>query len=504
MRQVSLILLLGILYTAISIAQPVMTPRNMALGGGGSTYITDYNANFYNPANLMIQDRSGTLSVGVGVIGLYVDGTQNFSDPNTQYQNFKDYTELYTPGSNTISDTDRIEIIDSNYPGRTTLSDNKFRYDATLLGMKWLRENRAFSIALRTRTSSSFRVGQGWYSDSFKRNGNNELVVNRSLIHRQQSLHELSFGYAESFKFLTGLTSKLDNFIIGIAPKLVLGTGYQNAEWNNLYTGVGQTNGFQRIQNFTYNATGQFGASTLSYLTGTPVAQAISQNFSPTSFDITGFGAGLDIGVTYLITLGSDLSAIQRDGSPTRRSLRLSFAMTDIGFISYDNDNLSLSSSSDTSLVSSIPNNLANEAFIGARGQYISFIDQFGEDNPLEGHTFSQNSFSTLLPMALHGGALLEINRLKLMGDVSVGLTNNAFNSTKLISSFGLELRPLSFLPLRGGIQLEAQRPEFISVGTAIETKKWDLSLAGILTPSSLVEQPQVTGAAAATLQFHF
>ncbi|MEX2477294.1 MAG: DUF5723 family protein [Gracilimonas sp.] len=485
-------------------AQPVITPRNMALGGGGSTYITDYNANFYNPANLMIQDRAGRFSIGVGITGLYLDGAQNFNSPSDQFQNVKNHIDLYTPGSNSISTTDKIEIIDSNYPGRTTLSDNRSWYDATLLGMKWLRDNRAFSIAIRTRTSSSFRVGQGWYTDSFKQSSNNENVLDRSLIHRYQSLHEISFGYAETFQFLTGLTSKLDNFIIGIAPKLVIGTGYQNAEWNNTYTETGETNAVQRIQNLNYNGSGQFGASTLAYLNGTPIDQANAQSFSPTSFDVNGIGAGLDIGVTYLITLGSDLSAIRRDRQPTQRSLRLSFSMTDIGFISYNDNEVSLSTPSDTSLVNNLPGIEASEAFIGARGQYISFIEQFGEDNPFDGTATDQSSFATLMPMALHGGALLELNRVKLMGDVSVGLTNNAFNSTKLISSFGIEIKPFTFLPLRGGIQFEAQRPEFLSVGTAIETNKWTLSFAGTFTPASLVEYPKITGAAVAALQFHF
>ena len=504
MRQVLFILLFMLVYVFESVAQPVLTPRNMALGGGGSTYITDYNANFYNPANLLIQDKSGSFSFGVGIVGLYLDGTQNYSDLSQQFQNTKNYFELYSPGKTSISGNDRIDIIDSNYPREATLSDNKFRYDATLIGLKWLKNDRAFSVALRTRTSSRFRVGQGWYSDSFKQTSDDEFILDRSLIHRYQSLHELSFGYAESFQFLTGLTSKLDNFIIGIAPKLIIGTGYQNAEWNNVYKELDGNPASERVQSFTYNATGQFGASTLAYLSGTPINQANTQSFSTTSFNVNGIGAGLDIGVTYLLTLGRDLSAIQRDGQPTRRSLRLSFSMTDIGFISYNNDDISILSARDTTLVSDLPTSIAGEAFIGSRGQYINFIEQFGEDNPFTGNPPDQSSFSSLLPMALHGGALLEINRLKLMGDVSVGLTNNAFNSTKLISSFGMELRPLNFLPLRGGIQFEAQTPEFLSIGMALEFKKWDLSLAGIFTPNSLIETPEVTGAAAATLQFHF
>lgn len=504
MRQFIFSLLLFCTVPALSYAQPVFTPRNLALGGGGSTYITDYNANFYNPANLMIQEQEGTFSFGVGITGAYLDAVLNYNSPGDQLNNAKNYINIYKPGNTGISEMQRTEILEHNYPGKTTQSDNRLRFDATLIGMKWIRENKAFSVALRTRTSSSIRVGQGWYTDSFKNITDDTDILDRSLTHRYQSLHEISFGYAESFQFLTRLTPRIDNFIIGIAPKLVIGTGYQNAEWNNVYEQDTQTNTINRIQKFSYNATGEFGASTIAYLNGTPINDANAQSFSSNPFNVNGIGAGLDIGVTYLITLGSDLSAVRRNQQPTERSLRLSFSMTDIGFISYNNDEISLSFPSDTTTGVLAPSQTSDEAFMGGKGQYIDFIQKFGEDNPFIGTPNNRSAFATLLPIALHGGALLEINRFKLMGDVSIGLTNNAFNSTKLISSFGMELRPFSFLPLRGGVQFEAQRPDFISIGTGIETRKWDLSLAAIFTPTSLVEQPTITGAAVAALQFHF
>jgi hypothetical protein len=501
MRQVLLFLLLVCVGTATVQAQPVFTPRNIALGGGGSTYITDYNANFYNPANLMIQDRRGDFAFGVGIGSFYMKATQNYSNLSEQLENSQNYISPFKSSASPLSSAERSEILEDNYPAKTTLSDQRMRYDVTLLGMKWSRDSRAFSIAVRTRTSSSFGVGKGWYTNAFQENNEGQSVLNRSLVQRYQSLHEVSFGYAESFQFLSGLTPRIDNFVIGIAPKLVMGGSYQSAVWNNVYEG-GST--LSRTQNFVYHATGEFGAATKAYLDGTSVGAANQRNFSDTEFSIDGIGAGLDIGVTYLITLGSDLSAVRPSQQPTQRSLRLSFSMTDIGFISYNSDEISLAYSSESISGVTAPTSVSSEAFTGARGQYLPFIQQFGEDNPFQAALPDRSSFSTLLPMAMHGGALLEINRLKLMGDVSVGLTNNAFNSTKLVSAFGIELRPLKFLPLRGGIRFKAQRPEFFSLGTAIETKKWDLSLAAQFTPNSLTNQPQVTGLSVATFQFHF
>ena len=502
MRQAIFILLFLGVNTSWVLSQPVITPRNMALGGGGSTYITDYNANFYNPANLMIRDREGNFSIGIGIGGFFFNPYENFSSPNDQYENARDYLSAYEPDNTRLFSSNRQQVLDNTYPRNLSLSDNTTRYDATLLGMKWKRENHSFSIAIRSRTSSTTRVGKGWYENEFQENRDGNTILDRSLINRYQSLHEISFGYAESFQFLTGLTPRLDNFIIGIAPKIVFGGNYQNAVWENIYEPTG--NSVRRIQSFSYDATGDFGASTAAYLNGTDIQNANAQSFSNNYFSLDGIGAGLDIGVTYLLTLGSDLSAVKPDQQPTRKSLRVSFSMTDIGFVSYNNNEITLTNEADTTSGATLPISVSNEMFIGNRGQYIDFILQYGEDNPFLQTTSKNGSFSSLLPMALHGGALLEINRLKLMGDVSVGLTNNAFNSTKLISSVGVELRPLKFLPLRGGIQFKAQQPDFLSVGTAIETKKWDLSVAALFTPNSLTNTPTVTGVSVATLQFHF
>lgn len=109
-----------------------------------------------------------------------------------------------------------------------------------------------------------------------------------------------------------------------------------------------------------------------------------------------------------------------------------------------------------------------------------------------------------LLPTALHTGILFEVNRLKLMGDLSFGLTNNAYNSTKLVASAGVEIRPLKFLPLRAGTQLATELPNYFSFGAAIETKLLDLSIANQFVSRTFNENPTLSGITVAALQFHF
>src|SRR5699024_10067662 len=87
--------------------------------------------------------------------------------------------------------------------------------------------------------------------------------------------------------------------------------------------------------------------------------------------------------------------------------------------------------------------------------------------NPLlNAQKMSRSSFSTLLPTALNAGILLELSRVKLMGDLTLGLNNTAFTTTKLMAHFGLEIRPVRQIPVRFGTRLAAGLPPRIGLGT--------------------------------------
>ena len=486
-----------------ALAQPVLTPRNVALGGGGSTYITDYNANFYNPANLVIQERERTIDLGFLITGTYFNAVRNFSDPQLQRENLEDYISAFQPGAYTIDAEERAQIVEDNYIRGRTRSLHQTRLDFTLLGFKWARNGRAFSVAVRNRISSSFEVGRGWYSSEIQ--DDDESTLDRTLKHRYQSMYEVSFGYAEDFKFFTEMTSRLDQLTFGIAPKIVFGGAYQDASWRNKYIENGNGEILQ-VQDFNYQASGGFGKSTIDYLNGVPSGTALTTNITDAIFDTYGTGAGFDIGFTYLLTYGSDLSTISENQQQTRKSLRLSFSITDIGFIYYNKDAISLHLDRDSSQVPSYPANLADDAFVGAPGQFLDFTDQFGFglSNPFNAATLEEKDQFVLLPTAFHGGILFEINRVKLMGDLSIGLTNNAFNSTKLVASAGIEVRPLKFLPLRAGTQLATELPSFFSFGTGIETRLMDVSIATQFVSRTFKNNPTLGGVTVAALQFHF
>lgn len=486
-------------------AQPVLTPRNIGLGGGGSTYITDYNANFINPGNLMIRDRDNTFDFGFGITGAYYNGVLNELNVYDQATNYRDYLRSFKSGTYSVTQQDKDNILSVNYKRSRLSSVHQSRFESTLVGMRWWTEHRSFSLAIRTRVASTFEAGRGWYSPIAITTDKGSLI-DQTLKHRYQILHEVSFGYAEPIGHFNGLSSKLDNFLIGIAPKLILAGPYQNASWINRYTSTG-SGSYEQAQQFEYISSGGFSNATAAYINGADASQAIQNNISSLedmTRQIEGIGAGLDIGFTYLITIGSDLSTVNIGDERTTRSLRLSFSVTDIGFVQYREGGVVFETQNDTSNVTALPSP-ADEMFVGAPGQFLDFTSRFASSNPFsQFRSSTQSSFASLLPTALNGGVLLELNRLKLMGDLSIGLSNTAFNTTKLVTSAGVEIRPLKFLPLRAGTQLAPGLPGFFSFGAAIETKYWDLSISTQMSTRSITTNPALAGITIGAMQFHF
>lgn len=499
-------ILLGFFCANITLAQPVLTPKNLALGGGGSTYITDFNANFYNPANLLINDRKRSVDIGFLTGGSYFNGVLNFESPDAQKNNYLKYFNTFSSGEYAITSNDRDDIIDSHYNRERLTSIHQSRFDMTTFGISWGKNDRAFSFATRTRVGSTFETGRNWYSDQ-EIIDNSGATSNQDLIQNYQVLHEFSFGYSESIELINGLSSRLDKFMIGIAPKFILAGPYQNVDWKNRYTQASGSTEITRSQSFHYQSAGNLTAATLAYLDGNTANQATELSLEPFKDELTnihGFGVGLDVGVTYLLTFGSDLSTINSNQQQTKRSLRISFSINDIGFINYNDQTLMLDEVTQTSSPTDFPNT-TDQAFVGAPGQFLNFVDEYGDGNPFTENSgaFETSSFSTLLPTSFNGGVLIELSRIKLMGDMSIGISNNAFNTTKVTTALGAELRPLNFLPLRGGLQFTPGLPGSFNVGTAIETKFWDLSLAMLVSARSFTTATHLSGAGLAVLQFH-
>ena len=455
-------------------AQIIQTPVNTALGGGGTAYTTGYESLFINPANLFIQEKEYRFQASAGTFGSYFASPLENSDLNSYWDRYQLQTESFDPGVQPGEADNYRRFINRNYPNGLMTSENQSRGEIHWIGMHWSRLDKSYAIALRSRYSNRYITGRNYYDpDPVELNSN--LAFNRSLTHQFQSLHELSFGYAESFTFINGLIPQLSQLIVGIAPKFVVSGAHLNTRYEDRYTRSPEDPVYHRERSFSHYSTGAFSEMTNRFLINQePYNPRVPRDdlFRP-----TGYGAGLDLGLTYLITLGDDLSVLRVADPRTRKSLRLSLSITDIGFIYHSENPRHFSFDEHISQASQLPGQ-SDFFFQGRPGEQFRFLEA-NEGHPIfDSDTNNTDTFSSLLPTAVHAGLLFQVSRLKLMGDFSFGLVDNMFHTTRPTTYLGTEIRLLSFLPLRAGIRMTPDLPDYVSIGTGIETRYFDLNVA--------------------------
>lgn len=486
-------------------AQPVLGAQNTALGSGGTAYLTGVEATFWNPANLMIKDRSGRIHIGLGQTGILYEPVLSSDAADDQFFNFTDSFYPYKPSAVAINNAQRQTILTQNYPRNNLLSQHQTRADIILAGALWQRNDAAFSFAARARFASRIEVGRGWYSNEFI-SSNEQEVRNLTLDQQINQLLEFSVGYAREFTFLDGLMSRLSKLYVGIAPKIVLAGPSFNASYNARYIRSGNNNPEIYATDFFYRTTGQYSGMTNQYLATSNPSQAINNNLNrKLKFDNTGFGVGFDFGLTYLIPLGDDLSFLDQTSKETTisKSIRVSFSANDVGFVRYNENPLTLSAPKDTAQIAS--ESPKNAMFIGSGGQYLNYFDEATAiPNPItSANQQNSNSFSGLLPTSLNAGMLVDLSRVKFTGDFTLGLNNTAFTSTKLAFHVGVEARPHKLIPVRLGTRIASGLPTRLGMGTGIETRHWDLTLGTQIILRSRTFTSEFVGGAFAGIQLH-
>jgi hypothetical protein len=489
------------LITSIPVhGQMSVTTENMALGGGGTSYLTGYEALFVNPANLYIQEKNYSFQISLLQGGGYFDSLLPITGNNTRFSRFREISAPYHAPSmrRQLNNEMREELLSRSFELNRLDSEFVNQTDFYWFGLKWMRPERSYALSFRTRTASRYILGQGLFSDQiFEKNG--VVTFDQSFNQRYQTLHELSFGYAESFTLLNGLIPRLSGFIIGIAPKIVLGGSYLEADYHNRFVMDSETMIWNQNQRFRQNSSGLLTEHADPFFSGQtlPVNHTFSDLLRP-----TGFGFGLDLGLTWLITFGDDFSVLRQQNEPTEQSLRLSISVTDLGAVYYSDNPLRYNTGLDTREVSR-PNQLSEYLFEGAPNEHYSFLSQFEPFRNLLRTSPRSENFGVLLPMSLNAGGLFQYKRLKVMGDFTYSVVENAFNPSGIISYLGLEIRPVPYLPIRAGTRLSSHLPGYYSIGTGIETRRFDLNASFQLKSRNGRPSSEILGASVIGLKFY-
>lgn len=459
-------------------AQISLTAENMALGGGGTAYLTGYESLFVNPANIYITEKSYSYQLSLFQGAYYYDSLLPINNNLQRLNRFREGANFYDPANNRLLENEsmREDLVERSFGDNHSSRQLTTQSDIYWVGIKWVRPKRSYAVSLRSRFASQYELGRGFYSSSpIHRGGSFEF--NQSFRHRYQSLHELSIGYAESFTYLNGLIPQLSEFIIGIAPKIVLSGAYLDSSFDNTYHL--ETEGGFWVRELAYHqqTSGVLSEQARQYFAHqspdlNPELHSFSDLFQP-----TGIGLGLDIGLTYLITFGDDLSVLRRQDDPTDQSLRISFSVTDLGAVYHRTTPYEFQSVPKT-ITTEQTSSVYRSVYGGSINEHYRLLTEFGNELEFEAETDNAENFSVLLPTSIHTGALFQYRRLKLMGDLSYSIARSAFNNAGLISYFGMEIRPVRSIPLRTGTRIGGGLPGYFSFGTGFETNRFDLNAA--------------------------
>lgn len=457
-------------------AQPAFNARNSALGGGGTAWLTGFEANFLNPANLFLPG-GGDTKLGLAGVTFYAEPVY----AGKGLRGYSDYMDRalgpYRPGSLTLTDEIRRQILQTRYAGGRNTLQTMQRSEVTLLGFRWDDGEEAYSVALRARQGLRTVTGRGWYSARF-----NGETRDFTLVKQKETLYELSAGFARELTFIDGLWPSVNRLIAGVAPKVLLGGSYADLNYDARYTrGLGLP-----VINppydyaYRHRSAGDYTDLYRSYRSSGDPGYAIDRTLREYSSLVpSGYGAGLDLGLTYLIPLDRPLPAEGAFARSSRKVLRIGLSVTDLGVMRYSRKplNMRVEAVRDASYPA---RGIATSYFTGSDGQILEYFRQLSPspDPLLEPDELDTGEITVSLPTALNTGVMLRLDGLRLMGDLSLGLTDNAFNTRQLTAHLGAEVRLAPALPLRAGAQLAAGRPVHWTFGTGLETRDLELQLS--------------------------
>ncbi|MEX1121404.1 MAG: DUF5723 family protein [Balneolales bacterium] len=493
-------LIFALSYTAHVDAQPVLTQQSISMGGGGS-YLTGPAANFYNPANLMIRDQARRNRIILGQGGFFLSegiGTKNLM------QNYRDFANYFTSYNALETGQSDAETLDRRFPTNSDIFANTARYDVLAFGISFTRNENAYSLALRSRSTNTYEINQSWFDNSFETTEDGDTHV-RTLRHNLKTYHELSFGFAREVSMVNGWIPGLSKLYFGIAPKLVIGGMFFDGDYSSTYFNDPVEGTLQHTSQYVARSVARNTNTYVSNPASPPVAKIADQPLvKPQSIlKNTGIGMGLDFGLTYIKSLDGDNSLAPGSADPLRKSLRFSISMTDIGFVSYKEQPSVFQIVTDTVNIGSKPQK-AERHYAGQIGEFTSFISNYSEvtDSP-ESSTSVTGQFNRKLPAALHLGSALQYHRFLAAVDLEYQISPVRSDYKGWHTRFGTELRLLKFLPLRAGVSLTPSMKPTLGLGAGIDTGFWELSVATQLK-RGINNEIYTVGLAVAALQFRF
>jgi len=455
-------------------------PVSMGMGATGTTFLGDYNANFLNPANLMLRDRSKGVVITFGDIGGGFGGP--LADINT-YNRF--LTNDLILDRALQSDMLDLWVGSSNEPGKIHYAGAQFAFIPFAASVRL--ENHAFSGALRARFLGKSGVSRGFMEVGFG-GLDSEIFSESREVNAKMSFSaftELSFGYATMlYETSRGPILELPfRLYAGIAPKILMGvtTTQFSIRSDLLVSGDSLV-----VHNFDYRLAtfGELAENLDRYL-----ADRDQMNEFPVfddyleapgdMFGINATGFGFDFGLTAEI----DLPFNSFNGSffgKGKRFIRVAMSFSDIGSMSFNNNAAVFRNQNQLRWGGAfIDQDRLRDEFDSNLGDYFKEVltDSIGNEVYLNFQREESSKLKASLPAQFNFGMQLTAGKFTSAIDLSKGFNREGTNSKILALGFGVEYLAFNVVPLRTGFNTGGTNAASWTFGTGLQTRHYDLNV---------------------------
>lgn len=422
--------------------------RALSMGGGLSA-VNGHNALYAHPARLLQDGHRRALTLGAfqGRLG-------------GDLLRYGPYEEVFVtdavPSEAVIS-----QALTDWFGGETRGVGTVVQ--ATPVAFTWQRadSSRGLGIALRFRSFASSRTDEG-IVDLLLRGTQTDRTVPLNGGYQTFSVAELVFGVSQRIT---------DRLTVGVAPALLLGTGYADAD---LTSTLDVQDGVLTHQfDYEARAAGAFSSDvydTFDAFSSDPFEQVDTP--SPLG-EQSGLGLGLTVSATYR----------------WRPTLTVDASLMDLGGLRWSGNAQVVTPVANQFRFEGIELNIQelNDEFDGNVDDYVEDKLDAQARNAYEDVNRASDGFATSLPTTAHVGATwVPLDWTTVVGGLSMGLAGRKELAPRTPAlHVGTEMRPLRVLPLRGGVRLGGNRAAMLSLGTGVDTRRYSIGIGVAFSPSS-------------------
>lgn len=451
-------------------SQAYFSAGNVGMGDTGITHVTDSQAGFLNPANLMLSDGPGKWSFSLLQGGYYYNKGYSTESISTLRNYFTPFDTQITP-TGFITTTDVNQLLKVWFGSDQLRSINKYVMDVQTFGVSYKSQNYAISFNHRLRGQSYAEIGRGWY-DPILKNADGVFLLDRTLIQNQSIWHELSAAFAWEQDLISGFFGSRSNIFLGINPKLILPVSFIQHRLLASYT---WDESKPEVLNYSHDYVGYVAgeyASNIKKLT-TP-GNSSNQKLTPDYFKFSGIGLGFDAGITWRIIMGDKIRVKSDSRIDSDYHLSFSIAVQDIGFVSNYKESTIISSNSESQVTDS-PAGPIDREFTGTMTDFIYF-SSFDQSSFYENVSVEDANINKLLPSSITAGLGVKLDKVLFAVEYKQH-TNNALSQPEFSTlHLGNQITFFSIFDFRSGVIFHTYEPITFSSGIGLNTPSFSIS----------------------------